>query len=147
MPAANVSANIFFFVNDSLVGGLVVYAHGEPTELGADLFDMLAYGEARLVNGGIEDPAIDCPAYFNGAQCLGAYVTGALKGRSIGGIYMTTEVPEADEDWKPWTYIFRQVLSPQDAFMGLAGELMFEVHQGPNMVYGGPLREYVFPAA
>lgn len=60
---------------------------GYPTGMGTDIKKLLNNGKVELRNGYNGGDSI--PSQFNGLQCLGAFIIGALKGDSIGGIYLT----------------------------------------------------------
>ena len=58
---------------------------GYPTGLGMDIYTILNNGKATLLNGFGDHQA---PAYFNGMGCMGAYLIGELKDRTIGNVYL-----------------------------------------------------------
>lgn len=140
-------AAIFFYSNEVLVGGCEVPLNGKPTQL-MDRIRINFYGDIELINGLEYARKGSMPHQANGIRCLGAQVITHLKGYSetMGGVYLTNQFPEQVDDWLPWTYVFRQVATPQEAFMGLPGVLEFEVYARDRFVYGGSFKDCDFAA-
>jgi hypothetical protein len=145
MTPESTAAHVFFYVNDQLAGGCLVTKSGKPTQLALSLRTSF-YGDVALICG-LEDvkPGHGCQQ-ANGIADLGAQVIAELKQFDpVGGVYLAGTWPE-DGEFRPWTYVFRQVLTPTESFMGLPGELAFEVYRHGNFVYGGSFAEADFEA-
>jgi len=57
-----------------------------PSGLGEDIKKALHDGNTKIING-IGGAEHQCPSYFNGMECLAAYLVKSLK-CGIGGIYL-----------------------------------------------------------
>ena len=59
---------------------------GYPSGIGDDIKEALNMGEVQMLNG--FSGGDTAPKMFNGMGCLAAYLTGRLKGNTIGNVYV-----------------------------------------------------------
>lgn len=153
--AAPVRADVFFFYDQELVAGATIAKHGEPKKLGILLeYALGGRWNFQFVNGIL--PGMCSPEQFNGIGDLAAFVVYAIKEDLmdyeneshcfIGGISLTNQYPSRPEEFRPWTYVLRQV--PGVAQTGLGGEPLpaafalestfeLQVYRGIELVYQG----------
>lgn len=93
---------------------------------GKDLKRIL--GGARLING---FSGQKIPEHFNGMGCLGAWLVGALKDNSIGGIYLTDSEEES--------YVY--TLSPASRINGDT-QIKLHVKSYDKVLYDGLLDDF-----
>lgn len=151
-------ADLFFYYKDTLVAGLTVSDGGTPENLGEGLKEVLRGGDFELVNG--IEPGMSNPAQFNGIGDLAVFVVVTLRIMllqlgfpNIGGVSLTGHVPKQPEEYRTWSYLFRQV--PGDAVVEgqvvpqnfvTESRLVFEVLYEGQPVYKGPLADVDFAA-
>lgn len=98
---------------------------GYPDGVGEQIFKALNKGNVTLLNGFSSSSVI--PKEFNGMRCLGAFLIGKLKGKSIGNVYLTDKNDSQEFDY---------VIYDKD------NQLYMKINYGKKILYNGLLKEF-----